>query len=423
MRARRTLRVAHRVTTAHFQAAYPFVAESGLGARGVFIGRDLWGGSVCYDPWEQYQRGLQSPNMLVFGMIGHAKSSLVKTYVWRQLVFGRTAWIVDPKGEYDRLCHAAGVAPIRFVDEQGQVGTTRLNPLDPRISPAAQLALLRSVAAVLLGRKLKPQEDSALERAHAEALATARSRGREPVVALIVEHLLRPPARSAEALATSVEQLAHEGREVAMALRRLFSGDLAGMFDGPTSAHIRLDGPLVSFNLAGVPPDALPILMTCTAAWLQAAWARNDGRRRIVVLDEAWYVLRHLEIAQWLRASWKLARQFGVQMVAVTHRLSDLSAAGHAGSEQVQLARGLLEDSETRVIYRQPPGELEAARALFGLTQTEVETIPTLERGEALWRVGKQAMIVRHIIAPRERYIVDTDANMRASTGDVKRVP
>jgi uncharacterized membrane protein YcjF (UPF0283 family) len=144
----------------------------------------------------------------------------------------------------------------------------------------------------------------------------------------------------------------------------------------------------VVFNLREVKDEARPILMACTAAWLQGSWARNDGVRRIVVLDEAWVVLRHLAIARWLRESWKLARQYGVQNIAVMHRLSDLTAAGDSGSEQVQLAKGLLEDSETRVIYRQSPGEVEQARELLGLTQTEVEQIPMLERGEALWRVG-----------------------------------
>jgi len=102
----------HRGTTAHVQAAYPFVAEGGLGGRGVYIGRDVYGGSFCYDPWELYGKELTSPNAVVIGIVGRAKSSLVKTYVLRQSVFGRQAWIVDVKGEYDRLAEALGIRPI-----------------------------------------------------------------------------------------------------------------------------------------------------------------------------------------------------------------------------------------------------------------------------------------------------------------------
>src|SRR5204862_211619 len=64
----------HRGTTAHVQAAYPFVAEGGLGGRGVYIGRDVYGGSFCYDPWELYGKELTSPNAVVIGIVGRAKS-------------------------------------------------------------------------------------------------------------------------------------------------------------------------------------------------------------------------------------------------------------------------------------------------------------------------------------------------------------
>ena len=71
-------RFAHRVTTAHLQAAYPFISEGGLGSEGVYIGRDVFGGSFCYDAWSLYGKEITGPNMLVIGQIGYAKSSLVK---------------------------------------------------------------------------------------------------------------------------------------------------------------------------------------------------------------------------------------------------------------------------------------------------------------------------------------------------------
>jgi type IV secretory pathway VirB4 component len=402
-------RPAHRVTTAHLQAAYPFISEGGLGSEGVYIGRDVFGGSFCYDAWSLYGKEITGPNMLVIGQIGYAKSSLVKTFLWRQLLFGRTAWVIDPKGEYDALAAMCKVEPIRFASG----GSLRLNPLDPMIGGDAQLALLRSISGVMLGRNLRPEEDACLERAHHEAVVEAASRHSQPIIPQVVNRLLEPSDATAHELRTSTARLAEEGRQLALSLRRMGAGDLRGMFDGPTSPGLDLSGRLVVFNLREVKDEARPILMACTAAWLQGSWARNDGVRRIVVLDEAWVVLRHLAIARWLRESWKLARQYGVQNIAVMHRLSDLTAAGDSGSEQVQLAKGLLEDSETRVIYRQSPGEVEQARELLGLTQTEVEQIPMLERGEALWRVGRRSFIVQHRIDPiLEREIVDTDANM-----------
>ena len=119
---------AHQVTTRNLGAAYPFIAEAGLGRRGVVIGDDLLGGSFVFDPFELYAAGVVSnPNMVVFGQIGRGKSAFVKTFLWRQAVFGRRAWVVDPKGEYGDLADAWGVRPVAL--RPG--GAIRLNPLDP----------------------------------------------------------------------------------------------------------------------------------------------------------------------------------------------------------------------------------------------------------------------------------------------------
>ncbi len=78
----------------------------------MLIGRDLLGGSFVYDPFALYRQGVvTNPNMVVVGQIGRGKSAFVKSYLWRQAVFGRRAWVVDPKGEYGPLARAWGVAP------------------------------------------------------------------------------------------------------------------------------------------------------------------------------------------------------------------------------------------------------------------------------------------------------------------------
>jgi hypothetical protein len=159
--------------------------------------------------------------------------------------------------------------------------------------------------------------------------------------------------------------------------------------------------------------DALGLLMLCATAWLQASLQARRDERLILVIDEAWAILRHLEIARWLQASWKLSRQYGVSNVAVIHRLSDLQAAGAHGSEQVALAQGLLADSETRVIYGQSPAETERASELLGLTDVEAEVLPELGRGVGLWRVGARSFLVEHVLGGGlERALVDTDARM-----------
>src|SRR4051794_41294648 len=106
---RRHGRDGHRATTATLQAIYPFVTEGGLGGRGTYIGRDLYGGAFCFDAFSLYADGvLSNPNTLVIGAGGAAKSSVVKTFLLRQAVFGRPAGVVGPEGGDRPLCPVLG---------------------------------------------------------------------------------------------------------------------------------------------------------------------------------------------------------------------------------------------------------------------------------------------------------------------------
>lgn len=407
----------HRVSSAQLQAVYPFVAEPAAGTAGTYVGRDLLGGAFVYDPWTLYGAGrITSPNALVIGQIGRGKSALVKTYLWRAMVFGRQAWVVDPKGEYGQLAAACGVVPIR-ISPGGQV---RLNPLEVPggHDHRRQAELLASLVSASLGRPLLPRERTCAEL----ALAAVERSGRAATLPAVVDALLVPSVVEAERVHTDVPTLASDGREIALELRRLVEGDLRGMFDGPTSPGLDLGSPLVVLDLSAVYlSPALGLLMTCATAWLQAAFGSGDGVRRIVVVDEAWAVLSDLAIARWLRASAKLSRAFGVATWVVVHRLSDLTSAGDAGSEQVRLARGLLADVETRIVYGQPPSEVDAARELLGLSDTEAELLPRLPRGVALWKVGNRTSLVEHRLGRAERVIVDTDAAMGPDPGPPAR--
>jgi hypothetical protein len=419
---------AHVATTRHLCAAYPLVSEAGLGHQGVLIGRDVLGGSFVYDPYALYQKGvITNPNMVVFGQIGRGKSSLVKTYLWRQAVFGRHAWVVDPKGEYGPLARAWGVAPVSL--RPG--GVVRLNPLDtveevagpgPEAGDGVQrrrMALTSSLAVACLGRDLVPRERAAIDAALNEAADRARVASMPaPTLPQVVEALLAPGIDASQALRTTRAELLEDGRDVALELRRLVHGDLCGMFDGPTTERLRLDGPLVVLDLSAVyHSPALGVLMACAAAWLQSAVRSQHRHRIIVVVDEAWAILSNLGVARWLQTSWKMSRANGVANMAVLHRLSDLRSVGTEGSEQVTLAEGLLADSETRVVYAQSPGEVARTGELLGLTDTEADLVTQLRRGMALWKVGRRSFLVEHRLASGEHWLTDTDQAMTDDAG------
>lgn len=405
-------RPAHRATTANLAGLYPFLAGSGLGCDAVYIGAEESGGAFSFDPWLLYPHVLTNPNMLVAGQIGRAKSSFVKTLLWREYCFGRRAAVLDPKGEYGPLAAALGVEPVRLQPGSG----VRLNPLDP--GPGAddlhpdevtrrRLNLLQSIATAALGRDLAPIEKAACQ------LALASVRDACPTLPAVAKALLDPTEHAAAQIRTTAAELARASHDVALELRRLCEGDLAGMFDGPSTVEVDWDGPLVVIDLSAMlNSESLAILMACATAWIQAAVARPDAGFRYLVLDEAWRLLSHLGTARWLRSSLKLARQYGVANILVLHRLSDLVSAGDAGSEQRALAEGLLSDTETRVIYAQPDGEITPAAELLGLSDEERSRIPNLPRAQSLWKVGRTTHLVTHVLADDEWNIVHTDDRM-----------
>ena len=414
-------RPAHRATTAAIQALYPFMAGRGLGSQGPYIGQERYGGAFCYDPWKLYPEHLTNPNMLVAGQIGRGKSSFVKSLIWRSSLFGSRAAVLDPKGEYYPLAAAHGVEPVKL--QPG--GGLRLNPLDAGPGAAdlgpdkvhlRRMSLLQSISAAALKRDLRPIERAACR----IALDAVTSEVVVPTLPAVADALMNPSSAAAAAIRTTPDELAKASHDVALELRRLCDGDLAGMFDGETTVEVDWDGPLVVLDLSEMlDDDGLAILMACATAWIQAAIVRPGAGHRFVVLDEAWRMLHHLGTARWLRTSLKLARQYGVSNVVVIHRLSDLLAAGDADSEQVQLAKGLLSDTETRVIYGQAQGEIGATADLLGLSQSDRGLLPTLERGVAIWKVGRSSHLVEHRLGRLEEPIVDTDAGMGPAVGEV----
>lgn len=418
----------HHATTAHLQAIYPFQSPAGLGGRGVYIGQEVLGGSFCFDPWELYRlHKVTNPNMVVAGQIGRGKSSLVKTYIWRQSAFGRRAVVIDPKGEFGPLAEKMGGTVIRL-DPGSPV---RLNPLDRGLaSPGGrdtddverrQDQILMSLAESALRRDLQPEERTAISLARQEAV---RRLG-EPTIIDVVDVLLDPPEKLAATVNTTPERLAERSRDAALELRRLCEGDLKGMFDGRTTVDIDWDGPIVVLDLSalGGTGDALGLVMACTMAWLHNAIARMDGVQRILLLDEAWYLLSNVALARWLRSMFKMSRQYGLSNIIVVHRMSDLEAAGGEGSEATRIAQGLLSDTETRVVYAQAEGEVADTKRLLGLTGAEADVLPRLGRGVALWKVRQQTFIVDHRVGDREWEIIDTDHSMRANIDLLERTP
>lgn len=399
------------VTTRHSVSVYPWQVQTSLPLAGPVLGVNrLAGGTVfAYDPWACYGDGVvTSPNMVVVGQLGTGKSSLVKTYLARQCLAGRSAYVLDPKGEYAPLAAARGLPRLAL----SPGGPDRLNPLDPRPGATpeevarSRSTLVAALAASGLGRDLTAEERAAITAAVTELPPT-------PLLADVVMLLLQPSASMASSLHTQPGALAAAVRPAALELRRLLAGDLAGMVDGPTTVTLDPDGPGLVLDLSAVfGTDALAAVMVCAGTWLSASIAHPSTRRRILLVDEAWAVLASVTTTSWLQAVSKLARRHGVQLITVVHRCSDLDGQSDDGTAAQSQARGLLADAETRVIHTQAAGERARSRDLFGLSDVEADLVTRLPAHRALWLVGRNAAVVDHCLSPADHSLIDTDQAM-----------
>lgn len=396
-------------------AQYPFLAEGGLGSQGVFVGQDMYsGGSFVYDPWELYRRGvITAPNMILAGIVGSGKSSLAKSLYTRSLPFGRRVYVpCDPKGEHSPVAEAVGGKAIVL----GHGLAARLNPLDEGHRPsglsnqewASTLAwrrreLLGALAETVLGRDLSPVEHTAID----TALAVVVQDSDVPILPMIVDRLLAPSA-------DADDRLAEDGRLVAHALRRLVGGDLAGLFDGPSTVRFDPSLPMVSLDLSRVAENAalLSVLMTCASAWMEAALMDPAGGKRWMIYDEAWRLMAHPALLRRMDAQWRLARHYGLANMLIFHKLSDLDNVGDQGSAMRSLANSLLANAETRVIYRQESDQLSTTANALGLTGTEQRLLPGLGTGQGLWRIKERSFVVQHQMHPDELALFDTTTRM-----------
>ncbi len=403
----------HQDTSAMLAGAYPFLAEGGLGSDGVFVGQDLYsGGSFVYDPWVLYARGLiTAQNLVLAGIVGSGKSSLAKSLYTRSLPFGRRVYVPgDPKGEHTAVAQAVGGRAIVL----GHGLSTRLNPLDEGYRPAGlsdetwtstvasrRRDLIGALAETVLERPLTPLEHTAIDTALTETV----TQNDVPILPMVVDRVLRPsPAADPEG------RLAEDGRLVGHALRRLVTGDLAGLFDGPSTVRFDPTLPMISLDLSRVAENStlISVLMTCSSAWMESALLDPNGGQRWCIYDEAWRLMQHPALLKRMDAHWRLARHYGIANMLIFHKLSDLENVGDQGSAMRSLANSLLANAETRIIYRQESDHLGVTANALGLTGTEQKLLPGLGVGQGLWRIKDRSFVCQHQLHPAELALFDT---------------
>lgn len=404
-------------TTRQAEILNPALVASPTDDEGIAIGRDLLSNStVAHDPFTAYRRKvITSPSVIVLGLIGVGKSSLLKTvYVLRPIILrGRRVVTLDRKdrggeGEYCELTRLLGGQP--FSMRIGGGGTV-INPLDPQITAvigrAGQYRLLRAMAErANNSTPLDKWEAEALRIAHAATLALAEYQGRVPLLADLVG-LLGGVPRDMDASPGARERLHQAGLGVKFLLTTILSDELAGLFDGPTSSHVRLDSKLTTFDISQLPEDgpATAMVLAVAHAWLLGSLRRDRGQGTNFIVEEGWDMVAG-PIGKQMNANQMLARGLGLCNVAALHHVAQVSKDAEALS--------LLREPQTVHIFQQDKAEdIAACVDMYGLNPQSADTLAGLKQGQHLLKIGTRREIhVRHDRSPLEVKLTDTDGAM-----------
>lgn len=346
------------------------------------------GGVLMWNRWEQ-----DNHNQVVLARSGAGKSYLVKVEVLRSLYQGVQVSVIDPEDEYALLAEHVGGTVLRL----GADGV-RLNPFDlPAGSREAtvlrdhQLAL-HAVIRVMAGVVLPPEERAALDRAITGVYAAAgishdpASWGR-PV----------PLLRDLAAVLQADPQAA--GGRLAARLAPWVSGAYKDLFDGPTTTVPA--GHLVVWSLRFL-PDELRTVGTMLA--LHHIWggvdAAADGRRRLVVVDEAWLLMRDAEGARFLVRMAKAARKRRAGLTVATQDAADLLDS--------ELGLAVVGNAATQILMRQSTQAIDAVSEAFGLTDGEARLLLAAQRGEGLLVAGRSRVPFRSLASAGEHRLAVT---------------
>ncbi len=369
-------------------AAFPFSGVDLASAGGVLYGTTISGsGLVCWDRF-----ACDNHNSVILARSGAGKSYLAKLEALRSLYDGVEVLVVDPEDEYRRLAHAVGGAYLHL----GAPGV-RLNPFDlaPGPDPLTRRALfVHTLVAVLLGEKPDPAATAALDRgvlaAYGAVGITADPRTHRrpaPVLAELTKALDADDDPAAKTLAAR--------------LAPYVTGSYRQLFCGPTTT--RPEGHLVVISLRDLPDElkAAGTLLTLDALWRRVADPTNR-RRRLVVIDEAWLLMRDPEGAKFLFKAAKSARKHWAGLTVVTQDAADL-----LGSD---LGQAVVANAATQILLRQAPQAIEAVGDAFGLSEGERAFLASARRGEGLLSVAAHERVgFAALASPAEHDLVTTN--------------
>ena len=398
------LLIRRNMNTGAISTSFPFTSADLTQEHGILYGINMHNnGLVIFDRFS-----LENANMVVFAKSGAGKSFTVKLEALRSMMVGTEVIIVDPENEYQKLADAVGGSYIRL----SLNSDVRINPFDlPKVIDAedandalrANLVVLHGLFRLMLGGAtqgagstpnamvgLTPTEEADLDQALIDTYARAG------ITSDPLTHQSTPPT-----IANLYDTLLHmggTGPNLAQRLRKYTTGTFAGIFS--QQSNININNQMVVFNIRDLEDELRPVAMYIV---LSHIWnvVRAEQKRRLLIVDEAWQLMKYEDSANFLFSLAKRARKYYLGLTTITQDVEDFMSN--------KMGRAIVSNSSMQFLLKQSTSAVDVLSDVFKLTNEEKKRLSNFPVGQGLFFAGQNHVHIQVIASETEESLITTN--------------
>jgi type IV secretory pathway VirB4 component len=383
------LLVTRNMDTTSLATTFPFTSSELTANEGILYGINEHNGSlVIFDRFT-----LENANSVIFAKSGAGKSYSVKLEALRSLMFGTEIIIIDPEDEYKNLCNAIGGEYIKFSAKEA----SKINPFDlsgiyeeGENELGLKILSLHSLFRVILGT-LNPTEDAVLDRA---LIQTYKMKGITPDP----QTQNREPPVLGDLYEVLLNLAEPEARSMAARLEKFIKGSLSGIFDQLSTIDIK--NTFTVFSIRDMEDELRPIAMFIVLDYIWTK-VKRDKKKRILIVDEAWYMMKHPDSASFIYSLAKRARKYFLGLTTITQDVEDFLST--------EYGKAIVTNSSIQLLLKQSTASIDVVVNTFYLSEGERNFLLSSDVGEGLFFAGSNHVAMRVQAAPHEHQLITTN--------------
>ena len=383
------LMISFNMNTSPVASSFPFISSDLTSDEGILYGINRHNNSlILFDRFS-----LQNANFVVFATSGAGKSYTIKLEVLRSLMLGTDVIIIDPEREYLHLAEAVGGT---YVDIS-LASKNKINPFDlPRaIGDASTEDIIRSAVITLKGLlrlmlgKMTIEEDSILDRALLETYAS-KDITPQADLAKIEAPIMRDLQSILEGMVGA--------KSLALRLKKYTEGTFAGLFNQPTNVDVK--NQLVVFSVRDLEDELRPIALYSIINYIWNV-VRSVLKKRILVIDEAWWLMINEDSAKFIYALVKRCRKYYLGTTTITQDVNDFLNNPYG--------KAIVTNSALQLLLKQSPASIDNIAKIFLLTQGEKYLLLECGVGEGIFFAGNKHAAIKVVASYNEDQLITSD--------------